>query len=179
MSKLFFKHRFPGFEGTVSTLEDGLAKFHLGGYARFIAFSQICIGVLLLTQRFATLGAIMLFPMLLNILMIAASLGWQSTCYINLTLLLLNAYLLSADFHKLKFIFSDADESIAKVPFVVRTFPFHDIVFVIGATAILISPYISYVHVWLAYIIAALGLATCIGIHLYDKRLWKEITELK
>ena len=78
MAKVFYEHRFPGIIGPV-WLETELSKYGLDVYARFIAFSQIITGLLLLTQRFATLGAIMLLPMLLNIWMVTISLQWSGT----------------------------------------------------------------------------------------------------
>jgi uncharacterized membrane protein YphA (DoxX/SURF4 family) len=49
-------------------LEERLAQYGLGLRAQFVAWSQLLIGALLLSQRFATLGAVMLVPMLANIL---------------------------------------------------------------------------------------------------------------
>jgi uncharacterized membrane protein YphA (DoxX/SURF4 family) len=91
MAKL--TQNFPGLIGPV-WLEERLEVYHLGLYARFIAWSQVLIGLLLFTQRFATLGAIMLFPMITNILMVTISLGWRGTPYVNAFLLLLNVILL-------------------------------------------------------------------------------------
>lgn len=51
-----------------------------------MAWSQV-LGALLLSQRFATLGAVMLVPMLANILVITISLQWRGTPYVNAVLL--------------------------------------------------------------------------------------------
>lgn len=104
MAKL--TQHFPGLIGPV-WLEEKLAPYGLGFYARFIAYCQVIVGWLLLTQRFATLGAIMLFPLLLNIFMVTVSLEWRGTPYVNFFLLILNGILLAYDFDKLKFILTD------------------------------------------------------------------------
>lgn len=91
---------FPG------SLEVVLAPYGLGLWGRFVAWSQLIISLLLLSQRFATLGAIMLVPMLANILVITVSLEFKGTPYLVAFLLLLNLFLLIADYRKLKFFFS-------------------------------------------------------------------------
>src|SRR4249919_3756052 len=119
MSKLFHGN-FPGLIGPV-WLTDELSKFGLEYLGEFIAWSQAIIGLLLLTQRFATLGAVMLLPMLLNIFMVMFSMGLHyssphevnsmiNTSIIVAVLILLNVVLLLHDFHKLKFIFDESNE---------------------------------------------------------------------
>ena len=97
---------FPGLMGP-AWLEERLAEYGLGMYAQFIAYSQVLVGFLLLSQRFATLGAVMLFPMLLNILIITISQDWQGTPYVVSVFLLQNIFLLVYDFHKLKFLITE------------------------------------------------------------------------
>lgn len=104
MSKLM---PFPGVIGPV-WLEERLEPHGLGMYARFIAWSELVIGLLLLS-RFATVGAIMLVPMLLNILMITISMNWRGTPYVIGFFLLQNAFLLICDYHRWKFLFVDTE----------------------------------------------------------------------
>lgn len=96
MAKLYAEHQFPGLIGPV-WLEERLAEYDLGTFARFIAFCQVIIGFTLLTLRYITLGAVMLFPMLLNILVVTISLHWQGTPYVLAVFLLINVYLLFHD----------------------------------------------------------------------------------
>ena len=96
MGKLFAEHRFPGLIGPV-WLEERLAEYGLGGYARFIAFSQVVIGFVLLTLRYIPAGALMLLPMIANILVITISLHWRGTPYILAGLLVMNLWLLYVD----------------------------------------------------------------------------------
>jgi uncharacterized membrane protein YphA (DoxX/SURF4 family) len=97
---------YPGIIGPVH-LEEWLAPYGLGVWVKFVAWSQVGVGLLLLSQRFATVGAIMLLPMIANILIVTVSLQWQGTPYVNAFLLTLNLFLLAADYHKLKFLFFD------------------------------------------------------------------------
>lgn len=117
----------PGFPGLMGPpwLEEVLAKYDLALYARFIAYSQILIGWLLLSRRFATLGAIMLLPMLLNILAITISQNWRGTPYVVSVFLLMNLWLLAADFNQLKFLLTENDSSLKLQP-VVRRKPLAD-----------------------------------------------------
>jgi len=119
MSKLFHG-AFPGLIGPV-WLTDELLKYGLEYLGEFIAWSQTLIGLLLITQRFATLGAIMLLPMLLNIFMVMFSLGLHyyrphevnsafNTSVIIAFFICFNIILLSHDYHRLKFIFHDGDD---------------------------------------------------------------------
>ena len=115
MAKLFVDHKFPGLIGPV-WLEERLAEHNLGLYARFIAWSQVIAGLTLLSQRFATLGAILTFPIILNIWVVTVSLEWQGTPYVNFVLILLNLHLLIADYPKLKFILSQNVEELKTIP---------------------------------------------------------------
>lgn len=96
MAKLYYQHKYIGLIGPV-WLEDELKAYNLGFYARFIAYSQVIIGYLLLTVRFRTLGAIMILPMILNILMVTISLNWKGTPYVVSVFLMMAIYLLWTD----------------------------------------------------------------------------------
>ena len=97
-------------------LEAELAQYGLGLLARFVAFSQVTVGFLLITRRFATLGAIMAMPMLLTIWVVVVSLQWQGTPYVVGFLVLCDTILLGADFHKLKFILTDDAKPLVSQP---------------------------------------------------------------
>lgn len=92
---------FPGVMGP-TWLEDRLAPYELAMYARFIAWSEAAIGAMLLSRPLSTLGAIMLVPLVLNILMVTISMRWQGTPYVVGVFLLMNLYLLAYDFDKWK-----------------------------------------------------------------------------
>lgn len=135
MAKL--TQNFPGIIGPV-WLEEKLAPYGLGLYARFIAWSQVFVGVLLLSHRFATLGAVLLFPILLNIWVVTISLEWRGTPYVNFVLLLLNLALLAWDYHKLKFLFTDSVQGLKDAP-VQRKSPLLDVIWAVGLILIIAS----------------------------------------
>jgi len=103
MSKLI---PFPGIIGPV-WLEGELQPYGLGPYAQFIAWSEALIGLLMFSRRLATVGAIMLVPLIVNILAVTVSLGWQGTPLVLTFFLLLNVYLLAYDWDRLRGIISD------------------------------------------------------------------------
>ncbi len=80
------------------------AMYQSGLYWQFIGWGQFIAGVLLMTQLFSTLGAVVFFPIMLNIFILTIS--FESTGILILTLLMLlaNIYLLLWDWNKLKFI---------------------------------------------------------------------------
>ncbi|TNE64836.1 MAG: hypothetical protein EP344_03420 [Bacteroidetes bacterium] len=100
MAKLYADHAFPGLIGPV-WLEDELAPYGLGLFAQFVAWGQVIVGYLLLTLRFSTLGAVMLVPMVLNILMVTISMEWRGTPYILAFFLASNLFVLFVDRQKL------------------------------------------------------------------------------
>ncbi|MDX1908670.1 MAG: hypothetical protein SF053_16660 [Bacteroidia bacterium] len=96
MGKLYAGHAFPGIIGPV-WLEEVLVQYGLGLLGQFIGWSQVVTGFLLLTLRFRLAGAVMLVPMLANILIVTISLHWQGTPWIVGCLLGFNIALLWAD----------------------------------------------------------------------------------
>ncbi|MFD2247408.1 DoxX family membrane protein [Pontibacter ruber] len=85
-------------------LEEALAKHGLGLFAQVVAVSQVICGMLLLSQRFSLLGAIMLVPMNVAILAVTVSMQWQGTPYVNAVFLLLNLLLLGLERRKFGFL---------------------------------------------------------------------------
>ena len=100
MAKLYFEHKYFGWIGPV-WLEERLEPHGLGLYARFIAVSQVIIGYMMLTLRFRTLGAIMMVPLVLNILMVTISQEWRGTPFVLAVLLMMVIYLLLMDIYRL------------------------------------------------------------------------------
>ena len=95
--------KFYGTSGLIGPgyLFEELAKHHLLFFAIFIAIAELVIGYLLLIKKYATLGAIMLFPMISNILVVVIALNWQGTPFVDGIFLLMNLYLLYYDRKKL------------------------------------------------------------------------------
>jgi uncharacterized membrane protein YphA (DoxX/SURF4 family) len=68
-----------------------------GLYWQFIGWSQIITGILLMTQRFARLGALIFFGLILNIFIITISYDFRGTPLITGLMLLAATYLLLWD----------------------------------------------------------------------------------
>ena len=81
MAKLYSEHKFIGIMGPV-WLEDELAKYSLGLFAKIIGLSQITAGFLLFTYRFRHLGSLLLSPMIVGILGVVTSMNWKGTPYV-------------------------------------------------------------------------------------------------
>lgn len=82
-----------------------LAQHQLELFARFIGGAQLLIGLLLLTGRFALLGAVLLVPMWLNIIFLTWSQNWLGTPLLTTGFLVLTIGLLLHDYQRLKLLF--------------------------------------------------------------------------
>ncbi len=78
------------------------AMYRTGGYWRFIGAAQLLTGALLLLPRTATLGAVLFFPVILNIFVITVALRFTGTPFITGGMLLAALFLLCWDYHRLK-----------------------------------------------------------------------------
>ena len=86
-----------------------------GLYWKFIGWTQIIAGILLVTQRFARLGAMIFFGIILNIFIITLSYGFHGTPVVTGMMLLATTYLLAWDLRALLHLISD-QLSIAPAP---------------------------------------------------------------
>lgn len=152
---------FPGLIGPVR-LDEWLAPYGLGLWVQFVAWSQITVGLLLVSQRFATLGAIMLLPMIANILVVTVSLKWQGTPYINGFLLALNLFLLAADYHKIKFLFFDDARDLRQTRLKRSHAPI-DVLWLVGFVLCLASGALYPVDRLLTFGLSFLGIIVFIG----------------
>jgi uncharacterized membrane protein YphA (DoxX/SURF4 family) len=78
------------------------AMYRTGFYWRFLGLCQLGAALLLLIPRTATIGALVYFPLILNIFVITVSLDFRGTPFITGLMLLANIYLLCWDYDKLK-----------------------------------------------------------------------------
>ncbi|HEX8458087.1 MAG TPA: hypothetical protein VF656_12375 [Pyrinomonadaceae bacterium] len=78
------------------------AMYRTGFYWRFIGLCQLAAAILLVIPRTATIGALVYFPLILNIFIITVSLHFQGTPFITGLMLLASIYLLCWDYDKLK-----------------------------------------------------------------------------
>lgn len=75
-----------------------------GLYWQFIGFTQLIGGALLMTQRFAKLGAVIFFALILNIFIITVSYSFTGTPIVTGLMLLATIYLLLWDLNSFQFI---------------------------------------------------------------------------
>jgi uncharacterized membrane protein YphA (DoxX/SURF4 family) len=78
------------------------AMYRTGFYWRFLGLCQLAAALLLLIPRTATVGALVYFPLILNIFVITVALDFRGTPFITGLMLLANIYLLCWDYDKLK-----------------------------------------------------------------------------
>ena len=76
-----------------------------GLYWKFIGWTQIFAGFLLITQRYARAGALIFFGMILNIFVITISYDFKGTPVVTGLMLLATLYLLLWDAESLQYIF--------------------------------------------------------------------------
>jgi uncharacterized membrane protein YphA (DoxX/SURF4 family) len=76
-----------------------------GLYWKFIGWTQIFAGILLITQRFARVGALIFFGMILNIFVITVSYDFKGTPVVAGLMLLVSIYLLIWDADTLQYLF--------------------------------------------------------------------------
>ena len=80
------------------------ALYQSGFYWTFIGMGQLLAAGLLLIPRTATLGALVYFPLILNIFVITVAMQFRGTPLITGAMLIACIYLLCWDHHKLKHI---------------------------------------------------------------------------
>lgn len=81
------------------------AVYRTGFYYTAIGISQLTAAILLLIPRTALLGAIMYFPIILNICLVSISVRFEGSLFSSPMMVLADLYLLFWDYHRLKYIF--------------------------------------------------------------------------
>lgn len=81
------------------------ALYRSGFYWNFLGLCQLAAALLILVPRTAALGALLYFPIVLNIFVLTVSLHFQGTPFITGLMLLANVYLLCWDYDRLKCLF--------------------------------------------------------------------------
>ena len=72
------------------------------GYYRFVGIAQLVAAALLLLPSTAALGAVVYFPIIVNIFVITVALGFDGTPFVAGAMLLANIYLLCWDYDRWK-----------------------------------------------------------------------------
>ena len=81
------------------------ALFHTGFYYPMIGVMQVTAAVLLLIPRTATLGALIYFPIILNIMVLSIAVRFDGSLFTSPLMVIANLFLLCWDYHKLKHLF--------------------------------------------------------------------------
>ncbi len=92
-----------------------LAQYDLELFGQFIAFSQVLVGMMVMSQRYSVLGLIMLVPVNVSILMVTISQNWKGTPYVDAVFVALNILALLYEWKSLKFLLLP-DTTAIKVP---------------------------------------------------------------
>lgn len=90
------------------------ALYQSGFYWNFLGLAQVAAGILLMTQRFATLGALMFLAILSNIWVITLSLSFSGTWIITSLMMVAVLMLVIWDQHKLLPVFNYNKASTVK-----------------------------------------------------------------
>lgn len=113
------------------------ALHHTGYYYPFVGVTQVLTAILLLIPRTALLGAMIYFPIIVNICILAYATRFEGT-RITTLMLLANLFLLYWDYDRLKNVLTptlSTGKSIAKSRPASNKFPFGFFGFVIAAVA--------------------------------------------
>jgi uncharacterized membrane protein YphA (DoxX/SURF4 family) len=120
--------------------------YHTGYYYPFIGYLQVLAAVLLLIPRTATLGAIIYFPIILNICILSLSVEFDGSLISSPLMVYANFYLLCWDYDKLKYVlpFSKKDPapSIAGIKLGNDKFPkafFGGVILTIALTVLVLA----------------------------------------
>ena len=89
------------------------AMYQTGGYWQFLGATQIVAGLLMLVPRAATLGAVVFFPVALNIFVITVALDFRGTPFVTGPMLVAAAALLAWDWDRLRGIVTSSPPVLA------------------------------------------------------------------
>ncbi|MGY3088920.1 small-conductance mechanosensitive channel [Hymenobacter sp. UYAg731] len=112
-------HRFTQMDGTVAGHNPGYffeMMYQSGLYWQFIGVAQCGAGLLLLTQRFALLGALAYLSIMANIFVITISYDFAGTSVITGLMLLAGLLLLAWDWNRLRVVVNRPAESETTSP---------------------------------------------------------------
>jgi hypothetical protein len=107
-------HRFTSQSGASEPVDSAFHFFETiyqsGLYWKFIGLGQLVAGALLMTQRFAMLGAVINLPIILNVFIITISYDFAGTPLITGMMLLANLFLLIWDWNRLRVLINIAPQ---------------------------------------------------------------------
>lgn len=148
-----------------------LAKNGLEIFAQFIGVAQLLIGILLLTGRFALLGAVLLVPMWLNIIFLTWSQHWTGTPFLTTGFLVLNLGLLLHDYPRLKFLLYPPTDGSALQVQPLQTGPVAaEALWWLGVALVIVGSLLYAVSFQLMKLTMGVGLLVVLGAALWLRR---------
>ena len=81
------------------------ALYETGFYYEFLGWGQVIAAVLLLFPRTSHLGALMFFPIILNVAVLTNAVGFKGTWLVTIFMVLASLYLVCWDYDRLRAIF--------------------------------------------------------------------------
>ncbi len=99
------------------------ALYHTGYYYTFIGVMQVTVALMLLIPQTAILGAVLYFPIIVNICVLSFSVRFDGSLISSPLMVLANLYLLCWYYDRLKFILPFNHKLIPKPVIVNHTFP--------------------------------------------------------
>jgi hypothetical protein len=109
-------HRFTSISASTPIGYFFEAMYQSGFYWRFLGWSQLIAGVLIIVPATTALGALLFFPVMVNIFVITVSLHFTGTPVITGLMLLANLFLLCWDYHRFAPILWEQREAHAVTP---------------------------------------------------------------
>ncbi len=152
--------------------------FSLPLYWNFLGWSQAIAGLLLITQRFALVGAMAFFGIILNIYFITLSLEMRGTPYVVFMMLLATTWLLFWDFDKWKYIFLPSSTTVgSKVNTLshsnIHLWIFGSLGLLLLATGLALLVALKNLPVWFA--VSAIEVIAACGLSIYFHKKGKKL----
>ncbi|MFN8357617.1 MAG: DoxX family protein [Spirosomataceae bacterium] len=123
------------------------ALFHTSFYYPFIGVIQMTAAVLLLIPRTATLGAVIYFPVILNICVLSLAVRFDGSLVSSPLMVLANLYLLCWDYDKLKYLFPFYRPAVTPLEPVVPSNRFPTLFFA-GVAATVVAVVLAVTHLY-------------------------------
>ncbi|CAM3864369.1 hypothetical protein POKO110462_22470 [Pontibacter korlensis] len=114
------------------------ALYHTGYYYNLIGWAQVIAAILLITQRFATVGALIFLPIIFNITVLTLSTIGSFTPFIATMMLLGIIFLLFWDYYKWVNVFSSDNKAIEV--YRPNNYPSYNKVWITTGVSILLIP---------------------------------------
>lgn len=100
------------------------ALYNTGYYYDFLGWTQLTAAILLIIPRTAHVGALLFFPIIVNIAVLTNSVGFKGTWLITLLMALAALYLVCWEYDRLKpILFTNRDRKTAPLPYTFVTIP--------------------------------------------------------